>query len=68
MDRTTLDGLRRLEAEVSPGAWEANEHQTMVIAPKPKRALFLMKNTHRKDTAATVALIAAMRNALPELL
>jgi hypothetical protein len=65
MREIDLDLLAALDAAATPGPWEA-EHACVVAGPPGKRTMSIYdEGGHDHHDAA---LIAAMRNALPELL
>ncbi len=62
----TIEELRRLEAEATPGEWSYKSKY--VFAGKNCIALTDTDNAPDRRMEANAALIVAMRNALPELL
>jgi hypothetical protein len=73
MDKIDLDELERLAAQATPGPWVANNWGRVWYTPNTDSKRLVcdtMRNTMRnpKRWRANARLIAAMREALPELI
>jgi hypothetical protein len=63
MTETTVTRLRQLEAQATPGPWR-QERREVAVGGWEYGSVFI----HDQDQEANAALIAAARNALPQLL
>lgn len=73
MDKIDLEELERLHKAATPGPWAANNWGRVWHTPNPNSTRLVcdtMRNTVRnpKSWRANARLIAAMREALPELI
>jgi hypothetical protein len=62
--KQTIARLRRLEAEATPGPWSIEEDWALILNDATETRIA----TFQPNTGRDAALIATMRNALPDLL